>query len=199
MEANIDLNNRERAMNKVQQKKFSIFAMFLSRKNVRNAIKSLKNHGYLLKDISLLTPEKHANHDFVYQQDTSIKSGALVGAVTGFFILGIIGFIMGLKDPAHLGTASRIIYTVLGMLIGLVFGAASGALVGIGTPKSAAKRYNFYLKEGGIVLMLHLKNEDDGIEANVILEKAGGQDLVVLEESQIWSTIMPENKRLTFH
>jgi|GEM_PF-3058520 len=199
METNVELTEHVKKNSNLQHKNYSIFAMFLNQKSAKNAIKLLKSHGYLLRDISLLIPEGLASHDFVYQQDTSIKAGAMIGAFTGFFILGIVGFIIGLKDPMRLGWAAHIFYTMIGMFIGLLFGAASGALVGIGTPKTAAKRYNFYLKEGGIVVRLHLKDEADGQAANVLIEKAGGQDIVVLEESQIRSTIVPEKGNQTFH
>lgn len=199
MEENIDLSNYGRKRNKMMQKNFSIFAMFLNRREAKKAIKSLKSFGYSDEDIFLFTSKSSGNHDFVYHQLTNIRMGVFIGALLGFFILGLAGFLLGLRERMQLGLSSWIIYTVVGMVIGLIFGAVSGALAGIGMPKSALKRYEFYLSEGGTILKVHLKESEESSAVNVVLEKAGGQDIVVLEESQIWSAVANKDDKPTFH
>ena len=199
MQKNINLETFDKIKDKILKKEFAIFAMFLNRKKAKAAVKDLVFHGFLKKDIFMLSPDKKGNRDFVYNQNTGIKLGIQVGAIIGFFLMGLVGFIIGAKNPFHLGFSSWIVDLVFGSIFGLIFGAVAGALVGIGTPMPAIKRYGFYLKEGGIVVMVHLKNEEDSVEAHSVLEKAGGQDISVLEESQIWSTINPSNKKFTFH
>lgn len=199
MEKNIELGEHKFIHDRMEKKNHSILAMFLTRKQARDAIKSLRFHNYKDSDITLLKPERKAQHDYVYRQLTRIKTGVLLGGVLGFAITGFAGFVIGLYDPFSFGINSRLYYTLGGMILGLIFGLGGGALIGAGVPESAAKRYGFYLKEGGLVVMVHLKSEAEGVEVNSLLEKAGGQDIVILEESQVWSSVMPDKKKMMFH
>lgn len=199
MQKSVDSEINSHLKNKSHHKEIAIFAMFLNRKNVKNAVKSLTEHGFLASDIKVLSPEKNGSRDFVYHLDTNVKTGLLIGAAVGFILLGMVGIIIGANNRIQLGMQSWIMNSTLAALGGLIFGAAAGALVGVGIPKPAAGRYKFYLKEGGLVVMMHLKSEEDKGEAHFILESAGGQDITILEESQIWSAVVPENKKLTFH
>lgn len=199
MQKNINLESYGQLKSDMPKKNVAIFAMFLNQKSAKAAIKSLKSDGFSSEDIFMLVPNKSGSRDFVYHQATDLKTGAMIGAAVGFLLLGLVGLIVGSYDPFQQGMSSWIIDLTIGAITGLVVGAATGALVGIGIPKSAIKRYRFYLKEGGVVVMMHLKNEEDGAEAHHILEKSEGQDITVLEESQVWSNPNPENKRPTFH
>ena len=180
-------------------KEYSIFGMFLKANQARSAVRVLRRHGFRSKDITILAPDKHGNRDFVYHLESNVLTGVLVGAAVGFVLLGLVGILVGGNDRIHLGISSSIFTSAMASFGGLLFGAAAGALVGIGIPKPAVKRYKFYLHEGGVVVMMHLQNEADKTEAHEVLEKAGGQDISLLEESHLWSVVMPENKKQTFH
>lgn len=181
------------------------FALYLERKEAELAVSALQRNGFSAADISLLAPQRSGSHDFVYHQPPSLLKGALIGGPVGLFLAGFVGFLFGSRqvstaggfDPLH--AQSPVLTVIVFSLIGLVAGVAFGILAGIGSPKSAAKRYGFYLKEGGIVLVVHLKNAAEKALVGRILEKTKGQDISVLEESKIWSTIIPEKNRLIFH
>lgn len=176
----------------------SVFAMYVSRSNAESAIESLRKNDFADEDISLLSPNKNGKRDFVYQQNTSIATGMMIGAISGFFLLGLVGLYMGANQPEELGMASWIVSTVLASLIGLLLGAACGALVGIGTPPAAGKRYGFYLSEGGSIVKVRVRNEDDRQLALQLMERTRGQDITVLKDSAVWSTILPEKRRQAF-
>ena len=181
------------------------FALYLERNEAELAVSALQRNGFSAADISLLAPQRSGSHDFVYHQPPSLLKGALIGGFVGLFLAGFVGFLFGSRqvstaggfDPLH--AQSPVLTVIVFSLIGLVAGVAFGILAGIGSPKSAAKRYGFYLKEGGIVLVVHLKNAAEKALVGRILEKTKGQDISVLEESKIWSTIIPEKNRLIFH
>lgn len=187
--------------------KLSTFGMYTNHYDAKRAIARLEKSGFARENISVLAPQAYGGRDFVYQQQTNIKEGALIGAIIGFFVLGFIGFLLGLGALTPLETMiepnlaasipSWAFSAAIGSVIGIIYGAASGALVGIGAPKTAAKRYGFYLKEGAIMLCVDLKNEDQRIRANDILEKTRAQDISDLQESEIWKTIVPEKKKLS--
>lgn len=192
---------------KIEAQHLATYGMFLDHRSATVAVHALKKNGFSEKDISLIAPQKNGQRDFVYQQRTSIREGSIIGATLGFFILGFVGFLIGLNVVSETQTGfvdSRgfptwLLTSLIGAAIGIVVGAASGALVGIGTPRSAAKRYGFYLKEGGIMLTVSLHSEADRLRANHILEKTGAQDISILDESNTWSTVVPEKQKLSFN
>ena len=147
----------------------------------------------------MLAPDKHGRRDFVYHLERNVLTGVLVGAAVGFILLGLVGVLVGGNERIQLGISSWIFTSGMASLGGLLFGAAAGALVGIGIPKPAVRRYQFYLREGGIVVMMHLRGEADKVEAHSVLESVGGQDIAVLEETHAWSVVLSENEKLTFH
>ncbi|AGH95797.1 hypothetical protein [Pseudobdellovibrio exovorus] len=173
----------------------SVFAMFISRSDAENAIDSLRKNDFADEDISLLSPNKNGSRDFVYQQNTSITTGMMIGAISGFFLLGLVGLYLGASQPEELGMTSWIVSTVLASLVGLLLGAACGALVGIGTPPSAGRRYGFYLREGGSIVKVRVRNEEDRLLALRLMERFKGQDITILKDSVVWSTILPEKRR----
>lgn len=187
----------------MSENNLAAFGLYLKKSDVDQAVNQLRNGGFAVEDISLLAPERGGKGDFVHEQRTNLKEGALIGAAVGFFFFGFVGLGLGLaefvnfqKANVGVGVSNWFIFGGVGALVGLFLGAASGALAGIGSPKTAAKRYGFYLKEGGIVLSVHLKDEAERKWANAILEKTGAEDISDLQESKIWDTIVPEKRKL---
>lgn len=199
MQSSVDTEVLTKIKRQPQHREYSIFAMFLKSSEARRAVRSLRRHGFKSSDIIMLTPDKQGGRDFVYHLENNVLTGVLVGAAVGFVLLGLTGILIGGNDRIQLGTSSWIFTSAMTSLGGLLFGAAAGALVGIGIPKPAVRRYKFYLHEGGVVVMMHLRNEVDKGEAHLVLEKAGGQDISVLEETHAWSVVLSEDEKQTFH
>ena len=182
-----------------------LFALYTTKGEVELAITTLKKNGLDSEDISMLAPAQSGGHDFVYRQHTQLLQGAIMGLVVGFIIGSAIGFFVDLRGlfPVENGleavnryiSMSNILWSAF---IGSVLGACCGALAGIGSTMSASRRYAFYLKEGGIVLVVRLKNMAEAKQRSIsrILEKTNGQDINILDESSIWSTIVPEKNRM---
>lgn len=195
--APVDLENQKEGL--------GAFALYLTHKEAELAVNALERNGFSPGDISLLAPQRSGSHDFVYHQPPSFLMGAAIGGLLGLILLGFVGFLFGSREVVNMSgispfqVKSPLMLTLVFSLIGLALGSVCGVLVGIGSPKSAAKRYGFYLKEGGIVLVVHLKNAAEKLLVGRIFEKTKGQDINVLEESKIWSTIIPEKNRLVFH
>lgn len=182
-----------------QHRDYSIFAMFLDPRAAKKAVRSLRHHGFRESDITLLRPGKSGSRDFVYHLERNVLTGVLVGAPVGFVLLGLTAVLVGGNSTLNLGTSSAIFNSAIAAFGGLLVGAAAGALVGIGIPKPAVRRYKFYLDEGGVVVMMHLRDERDKLSAHDILEKAGGQDISVLEETHAWSAVKSESEKPKFH
>jgi hypothetical protein len=56
-------------------------------------------------------------------------------------------------------------------------GALSEALVGLGIPDYEAKRYEEFIKEGGILVSVHCSTTEKRDRAKMILENAGAKDI----------------------
>lgn len=189
----------------------AIAGLYLTRKKAIKAKEALIQFGFPAKDVALLSPNKtfQGHQDFVYAQRTNIVSGAVLGGTIGLFVLGTLAFLTSLNNPSMLMpdleqanqvnfNSGWLLTTVIGLFVGLLLGAACGALVGIGTPKSASKRYGFYLTEGGYVLTVHTDNAEQEQLGMNILESTGAEDVSVMKESDVWETVIPEKRKLLY-
>jgi hypothetical protein len=145
--------------------------MFRDRESAERAYNSLHSRGYSQDDINLMmsdeTKKKHfANND----QDSELGSKAMEGAGAGSAIGGTAGAVIG--AIAAIGTAVAI--PGLGLVVagpiaaglagagaGGITGGIVGALIGSGIPEDRAKQYESGIKEGGIVMGVKPRNDED--------------------------------------
>ncbi len=146
--------------------------VFHDHNEASRAYDALIARGYNDSDISILmsddTRSKYfANKDF---PDNTLGSKALEGAGVGSAIGGAIGGLVA--AVAAIGTtlaipglglviAGPIAAALAGMGAGGATGGLIGALVGSGIPEERAKEYETAIKNGGIVVGLNTKSEDD--------------------------------------
>ncbi|MGB4399901.1 MAG: hypothetical protein WBJ10_11060 [Daejeonella sp.] len=146
--------------------------MFRDRQSAESAYNALHERGYSQDDINLMmsddTRKKHfenSDHD-----DTELGNKALEGAGTGSAIGGTAGAIIG--AIAAIGTAVAL--PGLGLVIagpiaaglagagaGGLTGGIVGALVGSGIPEDRAKEYESGVKDGGIVMGVNPRTQED--------------------------------------
>jgi hypothetical protein len=145
--------------------------MFRDRTSAERAYNSLSSRGYSKDDVNLVmsddTRKKHFSSD---SADTDLGDKALEGAGAGSAIGGTLGAIVG--AVAAIGTSVAV--PGLGLIVagplaaglagagaGGLTGGLLGALVGSGIPEDRAKEYEHGVKEGGIVMGVHPRNEED--------------------------------------
>lgn len=145
--------------------------MFRDRQSAERAYNSLHSRGYSKDDVNLVmsddTRKKHFGDN---SADTDLGDKALEGAGAGSAIGGTLGAIVG--AVAAIGTSVAI--PGLGLIVagplaaglagagaGGLTGGLLGALVGSGIPEDRAKEYESGVKEGGIVMGVHPRNDED--------------------------------------
>ena len=145
--------------------------MFRDRTSAERAYDSLHSRGYTKDDVNIImsddTRKRHFGDTAV---ETELGSKALEGAGAGSAIGGTLGAIVGAL--AALGTSVAL--PGLGLIIagplaaglagagaGGLTGGLLGALVGSGIPEERAKVYESGVKEGGIVMGVTPRNEED--------------------------------------
>ena len=171
--------------------------MYSTRVQAQKSIDELIKSGFKAHDIHILVRKKEGPHNFVHNQPTNIGFGAFIGAIVGFCLLGLVGFVMGYNATAAIRIGEISLYnqssvptliasTFTGAFLGILLGGSAGALAGIGIPKVVNKRYGFYLNEGGLLLAVHVGTQDENRKAIEILKAAGAQDVAGLYDAEVW-------------
>jgi uncharacterized protein YjbJ (UPF0337 family) len=146
--------------------------LFRDRESAERAYGSLQSRGYTKDDVNLLmsdeTRKRHFSDDTVKQ--TELGDKALEGAGVGSAIGGTVGAV--LAAIAAIGTsvalpglglvvAGPIAAALAGGGAGGLTGGLVGALIGSGIPEERAVEYEKGVKEGGIVMGVNPRSDED--------------------------------------
>jgi hypothetical protein len=145
---------------------------FTDRDSAERAYNSMLSRGYSENDINLMMSDETRNRYFDNKNktDTDLGSKAMEKAGVGGAIGGTVGAI--LAAIAAVGTsiaipglglviAGPIAAALAGAGAGGLTGGVIGALIGSGIPEERAKLYESDLKNGGIVLGVNPRNDED--------------------------------------
>lgn len=160
-----------------------VLGIFDSRMLVERAVDEFKRQGFRSSDISVLMPQMGDTQTFAHEKSTKAPEGATVGGGTGAVIGGAFGWLAGIgaiaASPAliPLIAAGPLLGALAGAAVGGAVGGVAGALVGYGIPEYEAKRYESFLKEGGILLSVHVDDKGWSEKAHHILEACGAHDI----------------------
>lgn len=144
--------------------------MFRDRESAEKAYNSALSRGYTKDDLNLMMSDKTRDTWFADGDDSVMGSKALEGAGTGSAIGGTLGAIIA--GIAAIGTS--IVLPGLGLIVagpiaaalagagaGGLTGGLIGALVGSGIPEDRAREYEEGIKNGGMVLGVNPRNDED--------------------------------------
>ncbi|KYG61036.1 hypothetical protein AZI85_08735 [Bdellovibrio bacteriovorus] len=160
-----------------------VFGIFQNRSGLESCVSTLKLEGFRPEDVSVLMPDKGDTATFAHEKGTKAPEGAAIGSGTGAVVGGTLGWLAGIGAiatiPAFgpLVAAGPIMAALAGLGVGGAVGGVAGALVGIGIPEYEAKRYEKFVKEGGILLSVHVDDSDWEDKAERILESCGAKDV----------------------
>ncbi|MGZ3768771.1 MAG: quinol:electron acceptor oxidoreductase subunit ActD [Bdellovibrio sp.] len=159
-----------------------VFGIFQTRTNLENCVNDLKLQGFRPDDVSVLLPEKDAK-TIGHEKGTKAPEGATIGGGTGAVLGGALGWLVGAGAIAAvpalgpLIAAGPIMAALTGLGVGGAVGGVAGALAGMGFPEYEAKRYEKFVEEGGILLSVHVDDNNWDDKAKNILEAAGAKDI----------------------
>ena len=147
-----------------------VTGLFRDRDSAERAYGSLSERGYGKDDVNLLMSDDTRKKYFSDGEDTELGTKAWEGAGKGAAIGGGVG--ATLAAIAAIGTTLAL--PGLGLLIagpiaaglagagaGAATGGLIGALVGHGIPEEQAKHYDKGLREGGIVMGVQPRSDED--------------------------------------
>jgi uncharacterized protein YjbJ (UPF0337 family) len=149
-----------------------VTGLFRDRDSAERAYGSLSTRGYDKDDVNLLMTDETRKTHFSSEDsaDTELGSKALEGAGAGAAIGGTTGAV--LAAIAAIGTsvalpglglivAGPLAAALAGAGAGGATGGLIGALIGSGIPEDRAKQYESGVKEGGIVMGVNARSDED--------------------------------------
>src|SRR5579862_9225216 len=160
----------------------AVFGIYRDRASAERGVDTLRTEGFRNTDISVLFPENQGTKDFAHEKNTKAPEGATTGAASGAIIGGGLGWLVGIGALAIPGlgpfiAAGPIMAALAGVGVGGAVGGLTGALIGLGIPEYEAKRYEGRVKDGGILLSVHVESSEEIKRAKQILEQTGAEDV----------------------
>ena len=148
----------------------------------RHIVDRLREAGFLSSDISVLLPDKRSTHEFAHEHNTKAPEGAVTGGAAGGLLGGIAGWLVGVGTLAIPGlgpfvAAGPILSALSGAAAGVAVGGLTGALIGMGIPEIEARRYETKLREGNVLVSVHVPDDEMCGRAKQIFEDAGADDI----------------------
>ena len=163
--------------------------MFTDRESSESAYKSLRDRGYSDDDINVMMSDDTRNkwygdgtHDDT-ELGSKMSEGAGLGGVIGGSLGALVGGIAALGTNLVLPGLGLVVWgpiaaALAGAGVGGAAGTLTGALVGWGIPEDRAKSYEEGIKNGGTVLGVHPRsNEDADYFENEWKTNYRGQDI----------------------
>ena len=160
-----------------------VTGLFTDRDRAERGYQALTARGYDTKDINLVMSDDTRKRHFASGAETELGTKAAKGAGVGGAIGGTVGAIAA--AIAAVGTSIAIPglgLVVAGPLAAALAGAGAGgaagglvgALIGAGIPEERVKHYEKGLKEGGILMGVRPRSEEDASYFESEWSKAGG-------------------------
>lgn len=152
-------------------------------------VDALVENNYPHSDISVLFADHRGAREFAHENNTKAPEGAVVGASAGSAIGGTLGLLAGIGALAIPGlgpfiAAGPILAALSGAAAGAAVGGVTGSLIGMGIPEIEAKQYEGWVKEGRILLSVHVEDTNAQTLAKSILERNGAKNVVTVAEKR---------------
>lgn len=166
----------------------TLLGIFPDRTNAESAISDLKELGYNPKDLSIVLKDKEDKKVLSENTGANVASGTVSGATTGLMLGGIAGLVAAMVIPglgaffiggpiaAALGLTGAAATTASGAATGALAGGFIGALTNMGLSNEEARVYETRVKEGGILVAVPIKGEQNA-EVKSVFEDNDASDV----------------------
>lgn len=146
--------------------------------------------GFAPGDVSMLFPDKRGSHDFAFEHHTHAPESALGGAGLGALIGGVLGIALGMGVVRVPGLEALVAAgpVVAALAVAAVFALAFGvigALLGLASPKIQAKHYAGKVRNGSILVAVHVTKRADLHRARDVLRSAAADNVTVTGEASV--------------
>ncbi len=144
------------------------------------AVDAILKRGYTRDDISVLMSDATRNKEFALQTRTHAVDGAGIGGAVGGAVGAVIAAIVAVGTTIaipglNLVIAGPIAAALAGAGAGGATGGLIGALIGAGIPEHRARVYDAGIREGGILVGVEARNDEDVDRLEHLLEDMGAE------------------------
>lgn len=162
--------------------------LFYDRDSAERAYQSVSDRGYTADDVNLAMSNETRKKHFGSQQTATTELGnkAAEGAGIGGAVGGTVGAVLAALTAAGtsialpglgLVIAGPLAAAAAGAGAGAATGGLLGALIGWGIPEERVKRYENGLKEGGILMGVTPRSDEDAAYFEEQWRKSNGQHI----------------------
>ncbi|UUZ82428.1 general stress protein [Paenibacillus sp. P26] len=136
-----------------------LVGVFHNEQEAIHAIEGLKRQGYRSEEISVIAKDRNDLKAVEEETGSKAPEGVAAGAATGGVLGGIAGLLAGIGALTIPGVGpilatGPIAATLTGAAVGAGAGGLVGGLIGLGIPEDEAKRYNDYVNQGNILVLV---------------------------------------------
>ncbi len=168
--------------NKLRQATRSVFGILDGSREADAAVDRLKGAGFRNEDISVLMPARGFAARYAHLDSTKAPEGIAAGVTGGALVGGGLGWLAGIGSLAIPGlgpmlAAGPIMGALAGAGVGGAVGGITGALIGLGIPEYEARRYEEIIRDGGVMVSVHVDDREWSRKAKGILEDSGARDI----------------------
>jgi len=154
----------------------------------QSVVTDLRGAGFSHDDISVLLPDRSGSRELGLDKGTKAPEGATAGGVAGGAVGGALGWLVGMgalviPGVGPLIAAGPILAALSGAAVGAAAGGAGGALIGLGVPEIEARQYEGRLKEGKVLISVHVVDKDAEKRARDVLERHKAESIHTTREA----------------
>lgn len=159
-----------------------VTGLFKTRVAAEAAVDAILKRGYTRDDISVLMSDATKNKEFAIETGTRAGEGAGIGGALGGTVGAVLAAIAAVGTNVMLPGLGLVIAGPLAAALagagaGGMTGGLIGALIGAGIPEHRAKVYDASLREGGILIGVEAKSDEDADQLEQLLEDLGGESV----------------------
>ncbi len=176
----------------------AVFGVFQYNSQISHAKQKLLSEGFYNQDFEVLypvIPMESAEDDISPFKCTQAKLFGLVGALVGgavfsiFAWLVVYGVIQNFPLQGSEDLLRQALTVALGFFVGMIYGAVSGVLVGLGTSRKPSHRYTEPINTDRILMSVSAKtvHKKDNVHQPFVL--TGAEDIGANEEENGWSKV----------
>src|ERR1700761_7936837 len=167
----------------------SVYCIARAVEQAETIVLHLKQQGFSSDAISALLPDKRGSKDFAHEHNTKAPEGATTGGVAGLGVGAALGWLAGIGALAIPGlgpfiAAGPIMAALSGAAVGGAAGGVIGGLVGLGIPEYEAKRYDAKIREGNILISVHVESSEQRSLAKDIFKQHNASDIASTSEAK---------------
>lgn len=157
-----------------------VTGLFKNRVAAESAVDAILKRGYTRDDISVLMSDATRTKEFAVQAKSHAADGAGIGGALGTAVGAVLAAVVAVGSTIilpgiNLVIAGPIAAALAGAGAGAVTGGVIGALVGAGIPEYRAKVYETGLREGGILIGVEAKSNEEIERLEELLADVGGE------------------------